>query len=381
VTGVTLHEPKNYLAIMVSSTFTDIEQHRQKVIKAIQDFGCMPKVMEHSGAVAGVDVIESSLNMVRDSAAYVGVISLKYGQTPFDPDRNRNRASITELEFDEAMRLNRPILLFIMSEKHLVRKEDVESDPVKIKKLDAFRKRAKRMRRDSKVERVYQTFHDLEQFSHAATVAVGLLVRSFDQRDASHGSAPTPVTEALAQARAFSNITINVPRHFLGRVDDLAAIDAALKGDRGRGAIAALHGLRGVGKTTLAAAYAVQRRGYYRATWWIRAETVPTMRGDLFRLGVRLGWIVADEMEDPALALERLRDEGDHILLVYDNANNADEIGPWIPHGGAADHESGAGAECLRKAADPEHLDGRCDGAAQSDRYSVRAPRPPWRVR
>ena len=41
------------------------------------------------------------------------------------------------------------------------------------------------------------------------------------------------------------------PRHFLGRDDALEAIDAALNRDAGRVAITALHGLRGVGKTTL----------------------------------------------------------------------------------------------------------------------------------
>jgi hypothetical protein len=109
-----LHQPKTYQGIMVSSTFTDLEEHRQQVIKAIESLGCRANVMEHDGARAGVDVIDSSLNMVRDSAAYVGVISLKYGQIPFDPARNPDRLSITELEFNEAMRLSRPIILFLM---------------------------------------------------------------------------------------------------------------------------------------------------------------------------------------------------------------------------------------------------------------------------
>ena len=110
-------EPKNYRAIMLSSTFTDLSEHRQGAIEAISKLDYMPKVMEHTGARADDDVIESSLNMVRDSTAYVGVISLKYGQTPFDPDRNPGRLSITELEFNEAMQLDRPIVLFVMGDE------------------------------------------------------------------------------------------------------------------------------------------------------------------------------------------------------------------------------------------------------------------------
>jgi tetratricopeptide (TPR) repeat protein len=137
---------------------------------------------------------------------------------------------------------------------------------------------------------------------------------------------------------AISNIPITVPFHFLGRGEDLATIDAALQGGNGRAAITALHGLRGVGKTTLAAAYAEQRCDDYRATWWIRAQTETTTRADLVGLGIRLGWIETDEKEEPALAavMERLRDDGDGILLVYDNANNSDEIRKYLPRGGAA---------------------------------------------
>jgi DNA replication protein DnaC len=47
----------------------------------------------------------------------------------------------------------------------------------------------------------------------------------------------------------------------MGRDDALAGIETALNRYEGRVAITALHGLRGVGKTTLAAAYAERRRG------------------------------------------------------------------------------------------------------------------------
>jgi hypothetical protein len=117
------------------------------------------------------------------------------------------------------------------------------------------------------------------------------------------------------QVFAVSNIPVHVPTHFMGRDEPLAAIQAALGRNEGRVAITALHGLRGVGKTTLAAAYAERHRDDYRATWWIRAQTEPTMRADLVALGVRLGWIGAEEKEEPALTtvMERLRQEGEGV--------------------------------------------------------------------
>jgi len=151
---------------------------------------------------------------------------------------------------------------------------------------------------------------------------------------------PTPrvIMQFPGSKLALSNIPIAVPRYFLGRDDAIEAIDAALKRYEGRAAITALHGLRGVGKTTLAAAYADRRRGDYRATWWIQAQTESTMRADLVSLGVRLGWVGTDEKEEPALAAvrERLRDEGDGLLLIFDNAIDATSLKQYLPPGGAA---------------------------------------------
>ena len=172
-----MSEPKNYKAIMLSSTFTDLKEHRQRAIEAINHLGYVPRVMERTGARAGIDVIGSSLNMVRDLVAYVGVISSKYGQTPVDPVRNPDRLSITELEFNEALRLGRPIIVFIMGAKHPVLEADVEADPDKRKKRDAFRERAKLMRGEDEVQRIYETFDSLEQFSNAVAISIGNLVR------------------------------------------------------------------------------------------------------------------------------------------------------------------------------------------------------------
>lgn len=168
-------EPKLYRAIMVSSTFTDLKEHRREVIEAIYRFGFYPNVMEYSGAQSGSDVIDTSLRMVRESAAYICVLGHKYGQTPADPDRNPKSLSITELEFNEARRLGLPILLFLMTDDHPVTKDDVEPDPNKQKKLDAFRQQAKRIDRAKAAERVYETFASKDEFAKKAAIAVGLL--------------------------------------------------------------------------------------------------------------------------------------------------------------------------------------------------------------
>jgi hypothetical protein len=62
------------------------------------------------------------------------------------------------------------------------------------------------------------------------------------------------------------------------------------------------------------------------------------MRADLVSLGVRLGWVAADEMEEPALEAVRgrLKDEGEGLLLIYDNAIDAASVRSYLPTSGAA---------------------------------------------
>ena len=164
---------------------------------------------------------------------------------------------------------------------------------------------------------------------------------------------------SLASSRpAVSNIPIRVPTHFMGRDEALAAIETALKHRQGLVAITALHGLRGIGKTTLAATFAERHHGDYRATWWIRAQAEPSMRADLTALGVRLGWIDVEHEEDLAVAatLELLRHQGEGILLIYDNATDACSLKPYLPRGGAARVLVTSNAPAWRQLATPLEL-------------------------
>jgi tetratricopeptide (TPR) repeat protein len=159
-------------------------------------------------------------------------------------------------------------------------------------------------------------------------------LRAFMER----AKVPHAVPDPFSNVVALSNVPIRIPMHFIGRDDALVDIDNGLRGDSRQVAIIALHGLRGVGKTVLAAAYADLHRGDYRATWWVRAGSEPSMRADLAALGARLGWIPPNEKEEPALAIitERLRSEGEGILLIFDNAIDAGAIQPYLPIGGSA---------------------------------------------
>jgi ankyrin repeat protein len=177
-----MSRPKSYRGIMVSSTFTDLMKHREILIDIIHNHGLVANAMEFNGACADADVLAASLKMVCDSAAYIGVISRKYGQIPDCQQRNPKGLSITELEFNEAVRLKRPILLFVMNKEHALREDDVEIDTDKRAKLHSFRESAKLWHEGGKVNRVYQNFRSLEEFSKTASVAIAKLITHVGKR-------------------------------------------------------------------------------------------------------------------------------------------------------------------------------------------------------
>ena len=241
--------PLRYHGVMVSSTFTDLERHRAALIKAIKGQGLTDVAMENDTAKADADVIDSSLQMVRDASAYVCLIGKKYGQMPACPIRNPGKVSVTELEFNEALRLERPILLFIMGEEHLLRAADFEINAAKIENLNAFRERAKQMKAGSTVHRVYATFNTLEDFTSKAIGAVAGLRRYLDGLDQIDG-ADTPATQPVTPTQTVHLPQRPAPRH-RSRGGDRGLASTAPRAGLGRRRL----GLAGRGKSTLALEY------------------------------------------------------------------------------------------------------------------------------
>lgn len=210
--------PKVVDQVMVSSTFTDLEQHRAALIDAINRYGLHPKVMEYSGASPRT-VVDASLDMVRDSAGYICLISFRYGQILDCAHRNPDGKSITELEFDEALRLDRPILLFIM-DNHPVLPKHVETDSDKIDKLNAFRERAKKISSDSNIERVYDVFDSLETFKKLIGPAISRL-----KDDIAHSKDTPPPIPPLPTPTPSKSSPIPHPPAFYAKADYLPGHD------------------------------------------------------------------------------------------------------------------------------------------------------------
>ena len=90
----------------------------------------------------------------------------------------------------------------------------------------------------------------------------------------------------LAVPAALSNLPAR-PGLFVGRAGELARLDAALAGPGGV-VVQAVHGLGGVGKSTLAARWAAAHASGYALTWWVTAATPADIDAGLAALAVAL---------------------------------------------------------------------------------------------
>ena len=119
--------------------------------------------------------------------------------------------------------------------------------------------------------------------------------------------------------------------YFTGRGGELEELARALAA--GAVIVHSVHGMGGVGKTQLAIEYAHAHATDYELVWWVAAEVPAAIPDQFADLADRLG---LDPAADPeavrALVHDRLRTLPGW-LLILDNADQAEDIRPWLPGG------------------------------------------------
>lgn len=110
--------PSSHVRVFVSSTYEDLKPYRVAVKEAIVRLEHIPRGMEYFGSKPGSPKDEC-LASVRSCEVYIGVFAMRYGSVD-----EQTGKSMTHLEYEEALSLGIPTLIYLMDEQ----KQPVLSD-------------------------------------------------------------------------------------------------------------------------------------------------------------------------------------------------------------------------------------------------------------
>ena len=122
--------------IFVSSTYDDLRDEREQVIKATLEMGHIPVGMEMFSA-ADEEQWKIITRQIDECDYYVVIVAQRYGSVV-------DGISYTEKEYDYAISKNIPVLGFIIEDDALWPTDRVDTDPDQKSSLEAFKEKIKR---------------------------------------------------------------------------------------------------------------------------------------------------------------------------------------------------------------------------------------------
>ncbi len=118
--------------VFISSTYEDLKEAREEVMKAVLSMRHIPIGMEVFGA-SSVDSWKFITKQIDQSDYYIIIVAGKYGSV------DENGVSYTEREYDYAKKINIPTIALLLSEQGETKPLNIEQDKEKIRKLSKFK--------------------------------------------------------------------------------------------------------------------------------------------------------------------------------------------------------------------------------------------------
>jgi hypothetical protein len=145
--------------VFISSTFEDLQEERQQVLKAVLEMKAFPSGMELFPS-ADDEQWAFIQREIESSDYYVVIAAGKYGSLASDG------LSFTEKEYDHAVASRKCVMGFVRHDLLSLPGRQLEQDPEKNRKLEAFHQKIKR----SRLVKFYQTPVELKSLVMQALV-------------------------------------------------------------------------------------------------------------------------------------------------------------------------------------------------------------------
>ncbi|MBZ0320618.1 MAG: tetratricopeptide repeat protein [Anaerolineae bacterium] len=301
--------------VMISSTARDLPDHRREAESACQKLGMFPVIMEDLGA-KNEDAIQASLKMVEDAEIYVGIFAYRYGYIP-----DGHAISITEMEYNHAVKLGIPRLIFMVADDHYPALPK-EGEPG-ASKLQAFKDRVGKDR----VSAFFKSHHDLR--AHLLQALMPYRPTTFIPRE----PPPPDTLPERGEIPPGSNFDQLANYNFVGREADLQAIAQCLlhnPNGKAMGVTAAM-GAGGIGKTQLAIEFAYRYGRFFHGVHWLSAIS-DRLDPEIARCGYAMD--LPDFPDKQDAQIERVLAEwakSSPRLIIVDNAEKPEALKEWLP--------------------------------------------------
>jgi len=218
------------MKIFISSTYTDLRQHRRVLIDSLLALDSAFEIlaMEYFGDDPSSS-IKLSRSKVKDADIYLGVFGWRYGTV----DR-ATKMSVTEIEYRTALASRLPSYNYLLSEEHAVVPAAVETGSRAHKIL--------KLRAEIQERHVVQFFTTPEDLGRRATIDVARYLRVPGQRQPKFQATPTePVDERINPAHPYVFCHLAARSAVEGRYDIKIFIDVVDNNEkRYRAAFAAI---------------------------------------------------------------------------------------------------------------------------------------------
>jgi hypothetical protein len=178
--------------VFVSSTFTDLKDHRAGVQEAIRQLGAVDVSMEHFGARDARPREECIRIVTQESDSFVGIYAHRYGHVP-----NGSSKSITEAEFEAATVTKLPRFMYVIDEeapwnpKHIDRGKSARS--------------LERLKRRLQADLIVKPFTTRDQLAASVAADLGRHLATQQLRRVER-AAPSESREALATAEEWNRL-------------------------------------------------------------------------------------------------------------------------------------------------------------------------------